>query len=103
MTPEELLQQKDVETLRADLGQLRADLSAMADTVKGFASEVGKETYSKARAGVEAARQRAGRTSDSASRAIEDRPLVSVVAAFFIGVVVGATVLAAVPLRHEHR
>jgi ElaB/YqjD/DUF883 family membrane-anchored ribosome-binding protein len=99
-TPEELLQ-KDAEALRAEVGRLRNDLSTMANTVKGLVADMGQETYSKARATAAAARQRAELASDSATRAIEDRPLVSVIAAFFIGVVVGATVLAAVPPRHD--
>jgi ElaB/YqjD/DUF883 family membrane-anchored ribosome-binding protein len=100
-TPEEPLAQKDAEVLRAELGHLRNELSAMAAKVRGIVADKGQETYSRARATATSARQRAEVASDSASRMIEDRPLVSVIAAFFIGVVVGATVLAAVPPRQN--
>jgi ElaB/YqjD/DUF883 family membrane-anchored ribosome-binding protein len=100
-TPEDQALQEGAEVVRAELGKMRSELSAVADKVKDILADRGKETYSKARATATAARQRAEVASDSASRMIEDRPLVSVIAAFFIGLVVGATVLAAVPARQD--
>jgi ElaB/YqjD/DUF883 family membrane-anchored ribosome-binding protein len=101
-TPEDLVH-RSAEALRTEVGHLRKELSAMAAKIKDMAAEKGQETYSKARASAAVAREKAELASESASRAIEERPLVSVIVAFFIGVVVGATLLAAVPTREEDR
>ncbi|MFO1127848.1 MAG: hypothetical protein U1E66_05350 [Rhodospirillales bacterium] len=98
-TAEDIVQ-RNAEALRTEVGQLRKELSAMAAKVKHLVGEKGDDAYSRVQATAASAREKAEQASQGASRVIEDRPLVSVVAAFFIGVVVGATVLATAPSRH---
>jgi ElaB/YqjD/DUF883 family membrane-anchored ribosome-binding protein len=90
MTVRDEVAQKDIDALRAELGQLRKDLSAMAGTLKGIAGDVGADAYQRVRTTAEQARQRAERAAEDVSSTIEERPLMSVVIAFVVGLLLGA-------------
>lgn len=81
---------KDLDALRAEMAQLRKDLASMAGTVKGMASEVGADAYQRVRATADEARHRAERAAEDVSQTIEERPLMSVLVAFVVGLLLGA-------------
>jgi ElaB/YqjD/DUF883 family membrane-anchored ribosome-binding protein len=80
---------KDTEALRRDLEQLRNDFAAMGRTVKGFAGEIGSETYARVRDRADKARVQAEQAADTVAHTIEDRPLASILAAFAVGLILG--------------
>jgi ElaB/YqjD/DUF883 family membrane-anchored ribosome-binding protein len=80
---------KDTEALRRDLEQLRNDFAAMGRTVKGFAGEIGSETYARVRDRADKARVQAEKAADTVAHTIEDRPLASILAAFAVGLILG--------------
>jgi ElaB/YqjD/DUF883 family membrane-anchored ribosome-binding protein len=80
---------KDTEALRRDLEQLRNDFAAMGKTVRGLAGEVGSETYARVRDRADKARVQAEKAADTVVQTIEDRPLVSIMGAFVVGLILG--------------
>jgi ElaB/YqjD/DUF883 family membrane-anchored ribosome-binding protein len=87
--PNEAVSTKDVEALRSDLEQLRNDFAAMGRTVKALASEVGSETYARVRERADQARAQAEKAAGVVTQTIEDRPLVSILSVFVVGLIVG--------------
>lgn len=80
---------RDTEALRKDIEQLRNDFAAMGRTVKGFAGEVGSETYARVKDRADKARVQAEKAADTVVHTIEDRPLASILAAFAVGLILG--------------
>lgn len=91
---------REMETLRDDMGKLRADISAVAETLK----DLGKSRVDDAKAslsglvdslkeellrGWEGARERGKKSVETVEHQIEQRPFISVLAAFGVGVLLG--------------
>lgn len=75
--------------IREDLDRLRADLAALSKDVRSVASKRGEEFVDGARGAARQARARAEDVTDKASDAIAERPLTSLIAAFFVGLILG--------------
>lgn len=80
---------QDVQALRDELGQLRKDLSAMAGTLKGMAGDLGADTLDRVRETASKVRARAESAAGDVTDTIEQRPLLSIVTAFVIGLLLG--------------
>lgn len=86
---DELASNKNVDALRSDLEQLRTDFAAMGRTVKDLATEVGSETYARVRDRGDQARAQAKKAAGVVAETIEERPLVSVLSVFVLGMLIG--------------
>ncbi len=75
--------------IREDLDRLREDIAALTKDVRAAASRGGEEVASGARAAAREARAKVEEVGDKASAMISERPLTSLIAAFFIGLVLG--------------
>ena len=80
---------KDVEALRLEMQQLRADFSAMSRTLKDIAGDVGSDAYARVRERAGKAKAQAERAAETVTHGIEERPFTSVLVAFAVGVVLG--------------
>ena len=85
MSAREEQKQKDTESLRVEIAQLRSDLSAMGRTIKDRASDVGSTTYEQVKEWTGKAKNQAQRAAASVTHQIEQRPLINVLASFVIG------------------
>jgi ElaB/YqjD/DUF883 family membrane-anchored ribosome-binding protein len=76
---------KDVDRLRKEIDEMRTDLKALTRSIRETGLEKGKEALDQ----VEYLRRRAGKHAARAEarleRGIEERPFISVVAAFGVG------------------
>lgn len=86
---DELASNKNVDALRSDLEQLRTDFATMGRTVKDLATEVGSETYARVRDRGDQARAQAKKAAGVVAETIEERPLVSVLSVFVLGMLIG--------------
>ena len=80
---------KELEHLKATLGQLREDFSALAGSLRDLAADRGNAAYSKAKEVGERTRDRATHVQESLEREIGERPLASVLTSFGIGFALG--------------
>lgn len=80
---------QDIQALRNELGQLRKDLSAMAGTLKDLAGDLGSDAYDRVRTAAGKVRTRAETAAEDVTDTIEQRPLLSIVTAFVIGLLLG--------------
>lgn len=80
---------QDIQALRNELGQLRKDLSAMAGTMKDMAEELGADTLERVRNTASKVRARAESAAGDVTETIEQRPFLSIVTAFVIGLLLG--------------
>jgi ElaB/YqjD/DUF883 family membrane-anchored ribosome-binding protein len=81
--------QKEMDSLRSDLAQLRGDMSDLMKSVNGLASSVGADVSAKLREKTGHARARAEQAAQTVVHEIEERPLVSVLGAFIVGLILG--------------
>jgi len=76
---------RDVDRLRSEIDEMRKDLKTLTRTLRDASAEKGKEALDQ----VEYLRRKAGKHAARAEkrleRGIEERPIVSVVAAFGVG------------------
>lgn len=79
----------DVGELKAEIAQLREDLSKLADTIRAIASDEAEAGYERVRNAAREARTRATEASDAVGKEIADRPFTSVATAFGAGIVLG--------------
>lgn len=75
--------------IRADLDQLRADIAALASDLKGIAGRAGDEVVDGARSAARQAREKFEAATDKVSDSITERPLTSLLVAFFVGILLG--------------
>lgn len=91
---------QEIDTLKSDVAKLRDDIgelvSALVDLVGDKAAATrtrveseAKERLDELRAALERARERGGRAVGQMEHQIEERPLLSVLAAFGIGLILG--------------
>src|SRR5512144_1936719 len=85
MSDREEQKEKDTESLRVEIAQLRSDLSAMGRTIKDRASDVGSTAYERVKESSGKAKDQAQRAAASVTHQIEERPLISVLVSFVIG------------------
>lgn len=81
--------QKDIEAVRSDLAQLRADLSAMGKTLKDIVGEPGSQALDRAREATRKARGGGERAAETATHAIAERPFLSIAGTFAISLLLG--------------
>jgi len=79
----------DIQALRAEMTQLRADFSRLTETLREIVRHGGSEAATKAQEAGERVWQAAKGNVHSLSQEIEDKPFASAMAAFSIGVVLG--------------
>lgn len=80
---------EDLNTLRAELANLRADLGRISDTLKDVVRHGRDEAVGKAAETAEKLQDEIGRRTERLSREIEQNPLTAVFTAFGLGVVLG--------------
>lgn len=89
MNTGEQVMQKEIDSLRSDLAQLRGDMSDVMKSVNGLAASVGADVSAKVREKTGQARARAEHAAQTVVHEIEERPLVSVLGAFIVGLILG--------------
>jgi len=85
MSADETKLERDTAALRADIEQLRTDLSSVTRTLKEMAADVGSQAFERAKAKTAQARDEAKRAGDAVTHQIEEKPLLSVIIAFLVG------------------
>jgi ElaB/YqjD/DUF883 family membrane-anchored ribosome-binding protein len=73
------------ETLREEIERLRADMAAIAGTLKDMGAEGGSKVYERVKGEAEQAATAVGKQ-------IEERPLTAVITAFILGAILGALI-----------
>jgi ElaB/YqjD/DUF883 family membrane-anchored ribosome-binding protein len=85
-----MAESEDLETLRGEVMDLRADLAKINDTLKDIARRRAGEAYEGLQHSAERLKQEAMRTAQSVTHEMEERPMMTAVTAFAVGVVLGA-------------
>ena len=80
------------ETLREEMEQLRADMAAIAKTLKTLGTDEGNAIYDRLRKSAGKAKGEAEEAATAVGRHIEERPLTSVIMAFIVGAILGALI-----------
>jgi ElaB/YqjD/DUF883 family membrane-anchored ribosome-binding protein len=80
---------KAAEELRADMDKLKSDMSALMDTIGKIAEESKKEGKRRVREAGEMAAVHAEESMHAVEAQIAERPFISVLAAFGVGMVIG--------------
>ncbi len=80
----------DLETLRGDIGQMRADITKLSETLQALLRHGGSEALDKLRETGARVKSEAKRTGQSLAHELEERPVASAVMAFVAGMVLGA-------------
>ncbi len=81
---------KDVEALKMEVEKLRGDLASTTRTLRDIGGTLGEQATDRVRETADRARKRVNKTADDVSHQIEDRPLISIIGAFLLGLVLGA-------------
>lgn len=89
MNTREEQREKDIESLRLEMSQLRSDLSAMGRTLKDLASDIGSTAYGRVKESADKAKDQAQRAADTVTQQIGERPLTSVLVSFVVGLLLG--------------
>ena len=80
------------EALREEIERLRADIAAIAGTLKNMGIEGGSKVYERVREQAERAKGEAEQAATAVGRQIEERPLTAVITAFILGAILGALI-----------
>lgn len=80
------------ESLQEEMRQLRADMAAIAATLKTLGVESGSEVYGRLRESAQKAKGEAEEAATAVGKRIEERPLTAVVTAFILGAILGALI-----------
>ena len=81
--------EKEYETLRTEMEQLRSDISAISKTLQDIVGTEGAAGYERIRKSAERVQSQARRTAEAVSDHIEERPLTSLTGAFVLGLLLG--------------
>lgn len=87
--PEDTTQQS-VETLKAQLEQLSADVALLTRTLGAVADEAGAEAVGRATKVADNVRAHSRQAAEAVAAEVEERPLLSLVVALLVGLVLGA-------------
>lgn len=79
----------DIQTLQAEMNQLRTDFGKLSETLRDLVRHGGEETAAKARESGERIWAETKRNARSVSQEIEEKPITAAVAAFSVGVILG--------------
>jgi len=79
----------DMDTLRSDLEHLRENLTTISSTVSALAGEMGSDAGKRLHAGADEVKARAQRATRSVEHTVAEQPLISLLAAFVVGLVLG--------------
>lgn len=80
------------ETLNEEIKRLRADMAAIAKTLKDMGAEGGSKVYGRVREQAERVKGEAEQAANAVGRRIEERPLTAVLTAFILGAILGALI-----------
>ena len=80
------------ETLREEVERLRADMAAIAKTLRDMGAEGGGKVYERMREQAARAKGEAEQAASTVGRQIEERPLTAVLTAFILGAILGALI-----------
>lgn len=83
---------KSMETLQAELSQMRSDFAALTGTLKALAGDLGSDAFTRVRRASTRVEEGAEHTAEAVADAIGQRPLVSLVVAFVVGLLMGLLV-----------
>jgi len=78
------------ETLNEEIKRLRADMAAIAKTLKDMGAESGSRVYGRVRDQAERVKGEAEQAANAVGQRIEERPLTAVLTAFILGAILGA-------------
>jgi ElaB/YqjD/DUF883 family membrane-anchored ribosome-binding protein len=78
------------ETLNEEIKRLRADMAAIAKTLKDMGAEGGSKVYGRVRDQAERVKGEAEQAANAVGQRIEERPLTAVLTAFILGAILGA-------------
>lgn len=81
--------ESDAEQLRADLEQIKQDIAALTNTLKGLAADRGHQGMDALKSAAAGTEQQAKAAVQSVENQISERPFVSVLMAFGFGLLVG--------------
>ena len=80
----------DLESLRNDIGKMRADLTKLSESFQSLLRHGGSEAYEKVRDSAGRVRDEVWKTGQTLTKEIEERPVASAVTAFIAGMILGA-------------
>lgn len=80
---------KDIDALKAELDKLRADVVTATRTAKELGGTLSEQAAGRIRESADRARARVNKSAADVGHEIEERPLVSIVGAFLIGLLLG--------------
>ena len=78
------------EVLREEIRQLRADMTAIAGSLKNLGAESGAEVYERLRESAAKVKGEAEHAATAVGRQIEEKPLIAIFTAFILGAILGA-------------
>lgn len=81
--------ERDYETLRKELDQLRSDIAALTQTLKDIAGKEGNAAYQSARQSAQRAQEQAAQTVGAVGQEIGEKPFTSVLSSFSLGLLIG--------------
>lgn len=81
---------RDVEALKVEMEKLRADVAATTRTLRDLGGSLSGQAADRVRETADRARARVTKTADDVGHQIEERPLVSIIGAFLLGLLLGA-------------
>lgn len=84
---------QELDNLKSELSNIREDLSNLMAALKEEAGSQASRVSEKMKAGYEASRDAGQKAYEKARQTVEDKPLVSVLAAFGIGFLMGKLLL----------
>jgi len=81
---------RDVEALKVEMEKLRSDVAATTRTLRDLGGTVSGQAAQRVRETALQARARVNKTAEDVEHQIEERPLVSIIGAFLVGLLLGA-------------
>ncbi|MGZ9106999.1 MAG: DUF883 family protein [Rhodoplanes sp.] len=80
---------REIEALKVEMDKLRMDMAAATRTLREIGSSLGAEAAGRVRESADKAREQVRKTADDVSHQIEERPIVSIIGAFVVGLLLG--------------
>lgn len=80
---------KDIDALKAELDKLRGDLVTATRTVKELGGTLSDQAAGRVRETAERTRAQVRKSAADVGHEIEERPLVSIIGAFLVGLLLG--------------